>query len=81
MAFAMNADSFVLAGKVVHIPNAGNKPGVQKNRSSLPATITQRTDIDITFPLDEFTSDPVKITNAEKYELSYDKRESVISRK
>lgn len=74
---AMNADQFVLAGKVVHIPNAGNKPGVEKNRLKLPATIMKRNEIDITFPLDEFTSDPMVIPNADKYELSYDERNSV----
>ena len=79
LAHAMNADQFVLQGKVVHIPNAGTKPNVEKNRSTLPATVVQRTDIDITFPLDEFTSDPILIPNADKYELSYDKRMSVIS--
>ena len=77
--YAMNADEFVLAGKVVHIPNAGSKPNVEKNRSKLPATIVKRNDIDITFPLDEYTSDPMRIDNAEKYELSYDLRNSVIS--
>ena len=76
--FAMNADSFVLAGKVVHIPNAGSKPAVVKNRKNFPATVTLRQDSDVTFSLDEYTSDPIKIENAEKYELSYDKRQSVI---
>jgi hypothetical protein len=78
LSHAMNADQFVLAGKVVHIPNAGNKPGVQKNRAKLPATILKRNEIDITFPLDEYTSDPFVIPNADKYELSYDERNSVI---
>lgn len=77
--YAMNADEFVLAGKVVHIPNAGAKPTVVKNRSTFPATVKLRQDADITFTLDEYTSDPMKIENAEKYELSYDKRQSVIS--
>jgi hypothetical protein len=79
LGYAINADSFVLAGKVVHIPNAGSKPGVQKNRSKVPATVLKRNDIDITFPLDEYTSDPILIDNAENYELSYDKRASVMS--
>ncbi len=78
LAYAMNADQFVLAGKVVHIPNAGGTPGVQRNRTKLPATVVKRNDVDITFPLDEFTSDPMRIDNAEKYELSYDLRNSVI---
>lgn len=76
--YAMNADEFVLAGKIVHIPNAGSKPNVVKNRAKLPATIMKRNDIDIYFPLDEYTSDPMRIDNAEKYELSYDLRNSVI---
>jgi hypothetical protein len=75
---AMNADEFVLAGKVVHIPNAGGKPNVERNRLKLPATVVKRNEIDITFPLDEFTSDPMLIPNADKYELSYDLRNSVI---
>lgn len=76
---AMNADGFVLAGKVVHIPNAGDKPGVERNRAKLPATIVKRQDVDVTFALDEFTSDPVRIDDAEKYELSYSARDSIMS--
>ena len=75
----VNADQYVLQGKVVHIPQAGGTPSVVKNRSSLPATVTSRTDTDVTYSLDEYTTDPVKIANAEKVELSYDKRESVLS--
>ena len=78
LANAYNADSFVLQGKVVHIPNAGSKPNITKNRSSFPATVVTRTDQDITFSLDEFSSEPVKIADAEHYELSYDKRQSVM---
>jgi hypothetical protein len=74
-----NADEYVLQGKVVHIPQAGGVPSVTKNRTQLPANVTVRTDIDVTYPLDEYTSDPVKIGNAETVELSYDKRESVLS--
>lgn len=77
--YAMNADEFVLAGKVVHIPNAGSKPAVKRNRTNFPASVVIREDVDITFSLDEYTSDPMKIPNAEKYELSYDKRASVTS--
>lgn len=78
LAHAYSADQFVLSGKVVHIPNAGAKPTVKRNRSSLPATVVQRTDVDITFNLDEYTTDPILITNADDAELSYDKRQSVI---
>lgn len=76
---AFNADEFVNAGKTVHIPNAGAPSGVVKNRSSFPASVSDRTDIDLTFNLDEFTTDPIRIPHADTVELSYNKRESVIS--
>ena len=77
--YAFNANQYVLEGKVVHIPNAGSTPSVVKNRTTLPATVTQRTDIDVTYSIDEFTSDPVLIPNADTVELSYDKMSSVLS--
>ncbi len=76
--YAFNADQYVLAGKVVHIPNAGGKPSISRNRSSLPASVSKRTDVDISYSLDEFTSDPTLIDNAEQVELSYDKINNVI---
>lgn len=78
MSRAFNADEFVMDGKVVHIPNAGSPSNVEKNRSSLPATVKTRNDVDITFNLDEYTTDPIKIGNAEQAELSYNKRESLL---
>lgn len=77
LQYAFNADQYVVQGKVVHIPNAGSAPDVEKNRSSLPAAVTTRTDVDITYNLDEFTSDPIRIPHADTVELSYDKRQSV----
>ena len=75
--YAFNADQYVLAGKVVHIPQAGAAPESKVNRSVLPATVTKRTDVDITYAIDEITTDPVLIPNADTVELSYDKRTSV----
>lgn len=75
---ARKVDEFVASGKVVHIPQAGAASGVKKNRTSKPASVSGRTDTDLTFPLDEFTTDPVLIPNADTVELSYDKRESVL---
>jgi hypothetical protein len=77
--YAFNADDYVMQGKVVHIPQAGAPAAVQKNRSSLPATVTKRTDTDVTYPLDEFTTDPRLIPHADKAELSYDKMNSVMA--
>ena len=75
--FARNADEHVLQGVVVHIPNAGAASGVTRNRTALPASVTQRTDVDVTYSLDEFTSDPRLIKNADKI-LSYDKMASTM---
>lgn len=72
------ADEYVIGGTLVHIPQAGAPSGAKKNRTSLPATVTIRQDIDVVYALDEYTTDPRLITNAEDVELSYSKRESVI---
>ena len=77
--YAFNADQYVLEGKVVHIPNAGATANVVKNRTTLPATVIQRADIDITYSIDEFTTDPILIPNADTVELSYDKLSNVLS--
>lgn len=79
LKYAFNADQYVLAGKVVHIPQAGTSVSVSTNRSSLPAGVTTRTDTEINYSLDELTSDPIRIPNADTAELSYDKRNSVLS--
>lgn len=76
---SVDESQYVLQGSVVHIPQAGAPSGVKRNRSSLPATITKRRDIDVTYALDEFTTDPRFIPEAEKQELSYDKLESCMS--
>ncbi|MDL2254969.1 hypothetical protein LJC38_00105 [Parabacteroides sp. OttesenSCG-928-K15] len=75
---AINADGFVNQGKVVHIPNAGAPSNVVKNRTQLPADVKVRNDKDLTFNLDEYTTDPIRIPHADTVELSYNKRESVI---
>ena len=75
--YAQNADDMVLNGKVVHIPNAGSGSSVVKNRTELPAAVTRRTDIDVTYALDEYTSDPRLIENAAQI-LSYNKMTSAM---
>lgn len=78
LALAVNADEYVLAGKVVHLPQAGASPAVTRNRSIYPAVAVRRTDTEVTYTLDEYSSDPVHITNAESIEASYPKRDSVL---
>jgi hypothetical protein len=74
---ARNADGDVVKGTIVHIANAGTASSIARNRKSLPATIKKRTDVDITYALDEFTSDPRLVTELEKV-LSYDKMASIM---
>lgn len=71
-------DQFV-NNKTVHVPNAGGASGVKKNRSEYPAKAGKRTDTDLTYQIDSYTTDPIHLPNAESVELSYDKRESVLS--
>lgn len=75
---AYDADEFVEQGKKVHIPNSGSASSVVKNRTEKPASAIVRSDNDLDFDLDEFTTDPILIPNAETVELSYNKRESAI---
>lgn len=73
------ADEHVLSGKVVHIPQAGAAPAAQKNRSVFPGTVYRRSDADVTYALDEFTTDPIAIADADTKQLSYDKRASALT--
>lgn len=76
---SIDESQYVLGGSVVHIPQAGATSGAKRNRKSLPATITRRGDTDITYALDEITTDPRFIPNIDEAELSYDKRSSCIA--
>lgn len=76
-ARAVDHSAFV-THRTVHVPNAGNPPAVQKNRSEYPATAERRKDSDLTYQIAEYTTDPVHLTNAEAVELSYDKRRSIV---
>ncbi len=75
---SINVSDNVLNNKVVHIPQSGGSGNVVKNRTVKPATVRQRTDTDVIYVLDEYTTDPVHITNADTVELSYDKVASVL---
>lgn len=76
--YAFNADIYVLKGKVVHIPVAGAPGQVKKNLAVFPQTALKRADSDITYAIDTFYLLPRHIEEIEKYELAYDKRQSVV---
>lgn len=71
-------DSVFVSNKTVHIPNAGAPSGVEINRSQKPASVNQRTDQDLTYDMDELTTNPIYIPNIDMVELSYDKRQSIL---
>jgi hypothetical protein len=71
-------DGEVLAGRIVHIPQAGARPQTFKNNAVFPLAVLQRADGDIIYPIDKYTTQPVVITDAEEKEISYNKIDSVI---
>lgn len=72
-------DSAFVSNRKVHIPNAGAPSKVVTNRTEKPAKVSQRTDNELTYDMDELTTDPIYIPNIDTVELSYDKRNSVIA--
>ena len=73
-------DSAFVNNHTVHVPNAGAPSGVKVNRATIPATsVGTRDDQDLTYDIDELTTDPVRIPNREEVELSYDKRASILA--
>lgn len=68
---------WVQASKVI-LPQAGAKPNVEIDRTTLPATITKRTDTAEEYNLAEFTSDPTLLQDTEAMQLSYAKRASIL---
>lgn len=76
---SFNADQFVKAGKVVHIPNAGEKQTANVGPISRPKVAKEQVDTELTFQIKEIYTDPIYIQNADKYELSYDKRATVLA--
>lgn len=72
-------DSAFVNNKTVHIPNAGKPSSVEINRKEKPAKINEREDNELTYDIDELTTDPIHISNVDTVELSYDKRNSVLA--
>lgn len=75
-----NDDSVWVKNHKVHKPQAGAFPNVEENRVHTGAGVNAnlRTDTDLEYNLNEYTSDPTKIPNIEEVEVSYPKRISVL---
>lgn len=65
--------------KTVHVPQAGAEPNTAKNRSVFPATIKTRSDGELSYDLDIYDVEPLRVRNLADVELSYDKRQSMLS--
>lgn len=78
LKLSTDVTSMVIDGKIVHIPQAGAGAGGEKNRTQFPAGVVTRGDTEVTYALDAYTSNPVRIPNIDQYELSYDKKNSVL---
>jgi hypothetical protein len=75
----MSLDQSAFASnKVVHVPQSGANPTVEVNRSVLPATASQRADTELTYSLNEYTTDPIVVRDLEDIQTSYNKRQSVL---
>lgn len=74
---AKNRTGNVMSGaggaRVVHIPQAGSVPNVVRNRQNYPIPMVKRSDLDLTYVMDELSSDTTVVFDAEKWELSYSK--------
>ncbi len=66
------------ANKVVHVPQSGANPSVEVNRSVLPAVAAERADTELTYSLNEFTTDPIVVRDLDEIQTSYNKRQSVL---
>lgn len=64
--------------KTVHVPQAGANTTVEQNRAILPAPIAGRTDSELTYSLNQYTTDSILIQNIEELQISYNKRTSVL---
>lgn len=75
---AYDDSQYVVAGRIVHIPQPGSKPAVVKNRNSFPGTAVRRSDTDVVYALDDYSTDPTHIPNIDSIHISYDKQDSVL---
>jgi len=75
---ALNDDAFV-NNNSVELPHSGTIPAITVNRSSWPASASQRTDAATNYLLEELSSDPVHIQDSEALTVAYDKRASVLT--
>ena len=70
--------SMYVDNKTVHIPQAGSNPTVSVNLTSFPAAVGSRTDVDLTYDMNIYYTQPIRVGLDETAFLSYEKRASVL---
>lgn len=79
MELSVDESPFVVnEGRTVYIPNAGSDPTVVVNNAVWPLVAVQRTDNDVNYDLDAFSTVPTHVSVDELQSASYAKFESVI---
>ena len=77
LPYSIDHSAYIAFG-TVHIPQSGANPTVLKNPATFPLSISERTDTDRTYLLNQFALEPTLITNLDELQISYDKRQSVL---
>lgn len=77
LSYAKNDDAYV-NNNSVELPNSGTLPAVTVDRSSFPATATQRTDTAGQYILQEFSTDPTNFQFSEGLMIAYNKRADLL---
>ena len=75
---AFSEDEYVIGGKIVHIPTAGAPDKSFKNLDVFPVNAVKRVDDEVLYSLDTYYQKPKFVEKVEQYELSYDKRQSIM---
>jgi len=71
-------DSAYIDGLNIHIPQAGATPGMVQNNTNVPLNITQRTDSELIYTMNNYKLVPLVVTDYEKLQISYDKMKSIL---
>lgn len=77
LPYSIDHSAYIAFG-TVHVPQSGANPTVVKNPATFPLAISERTDTDRTYALNQYALEPTLITNLDELQVSYDKRQSVL---
>lgn len=67
-----------ITNKKIHVPQAGSLSTPTKNASAFPLVPGQRVDSELVIDVDQYSTNPVLVTNIEEFQLSYNKRQSLM---